>query len=454
MSNSAEHTQGSDHAPWVANLKHRKDPNRVSDLLTPHAGTIQRASDVPPDTVVAHVAREKPKGDAYAHDAQHARLNEPSYYDVPMLQPPVWEKSIAVYFWLGGISAGSFIVSRLASRFGGARYRDASRLASYVSLLALAPCPPLLIADLGDPMRFHHMLRIWKPTSPMNFGSWVLTGYGAPCAIEAVRQFLAARGDAVPPEERSRLTKLAENGKLIAVTDAAGLPLALLLATYTGILLSTTSNPLWCKNRWLAPLFVASAVSTSVEAVSLAVDVMTRGERSEAPQAALRRIDTVAHAAEGVALAGFLKEAGEKAAPLTTGAQKTSHHVAMGAIVAAEVLKLVPVPASMRKQKRIVTNALGLVGGLAVRWSMCRGGATSGNDPHAARVNSRARAEPSEANPYTRTPTTPNARSAAGAAPRAATLEREPSGDQRSPDATVLYSGPCFGGGVITRAWT
>ena len=71
-----------------------------------------------------------------------------------MLKPPVWESDIAVYFFLGGLSAGAYLLARSAERFGGERYRRLTQAGTVVAVLAAAPCAPLLIVDLGDPKRF------------------------------------------------------------------------------------------------------------------------------------------------------------------------------------------------------------------------------------------------------------------------------------------------------------
>ena len=113
-----------------------------------------RRSDLHPLTSAA----EKTASRTMPTAADPSRTPEPSYYDISLLQAPVWKWEIAIYFWLGGISGGAFVLSRLAERFGGERFRQVSTLASYVSLAALVPSPPLLIMDLGDPKRFHHML--------------------------------------------------------------------------------------------------------------------------------------------------------------------------------------------------------------------------------------------------------------------------------------------------------
>ena len=49
----------------------------------------------------------------------------------------------------------------------------------------------MLVLDLGDPLRFHHMLRVFKPSSPMSLGTWSLAAYSLPLtlivAIEAAQ---------------------------------------------------------------------------------------------------------------------------------------------------------------------------------------------------------------------------------------------------------------------------
>ena len=49
----------------------------------------------------------------------------------------------------------------------------------------------LLIIDLHTPSRFYNMLRIFRPTSPMSIGSYVLTSFGALSACLAAAQLRA-----------------------------------------------------------------------------------------------------------------------------------------------------------------------------------------------------------------------------------------------------------------------
>jgi formate-dependent nitrite reductase membrane component NrfD len=34
-----------------------------------------------------------------------------------------------------------------------------------------------LVFDLGDPIRFYHMLRVFKLRSPMSIGTWAVSGF-------------------------------------------------------------------------------------------------------------------------------------------------------------------------------------------------------------------------------------------------------------------------------------
>ena len=316
------------------------------------------------------------------------RDNEPvarTYYEVPMLKPPVWKWEIASYFFLGGISGGSFAISRMAGRFGGAKYADVRRLGTYAAFSAFLPCAPLLIADLGDRTRFHYMLRVFKPKSPMNFGAWVLSALGAFLSLAFLKELLLQRSNDRP----GKLLKAAGVG-IDAASDIAGVPLGLLLAGYTGVLLSTSTTPIWARNRWLGPLFSASAISTGAAAISLAAAARSgRRRRAERP---LKRIEMGARLVEAVMLGGFLAEAGKFAKPITHG--KYAPHLWGGAVGLGLALPLLlsALPARSDKSRRwlqIGGAAAALAGGFALRWAITLGGHTSSKDPQAARDSSR-----------------------------------------------------------------
>jgi formate-dependent nitrite reductase membrane component NrfD len=120
-----------------------------------------------------------------------------------------------------------------------------------VSLAAVVPCPPLLIADLGRPARFYNMLRIVKLRSPMSMGAWALMAFGN----------LAGAAVGADLLERRREARL---------LGAANAVIGGYLGSYTGVLLASTAVPLWARSRLaLGPIFVATATATGASACRL-----------------------------------------------------------------------------------------------------------------------------------------------------------------------------------------
>src|SRR5205814_8631215 len=101
---------------------------------------------------------------------------------------PFWRWEIIWYFFFGGLAAGTYIIASIASLFGSRDDRVVARTGYYLSLLALLPCPPLLIKDLGHPERFLNMLRIIKVRSPMSMGVYGLLSFSLFSGITAVIQ--------------------------------------------------------------------------------------------------------------------------------------------------------------------------------------------------------------------------------------------------------------------------
>jgi formate-dependent nitrite reductase membrane component NrfD len=297
-----------------------------------------------------------------------------------MLKPPVWKKLVAWYLFLGGVSGGAYVTARLAERFGGPRFRPVATVGTCVAAAAALPCAPLLIADLGDPKRFHHMLRVFKPESPMNLGAWVLTAYHGAGAAALTREWLRwGKPDA--QHESGGFVRNAAEGLLVATADFAGVPLALLLASYTGVLLTGGSTPVWCKNAWLPALFSASAISSGSAAVQLALEALTAAGvevGADTARGPLHTLHTAAHLAEVVTLVGYLSSL-ERSAPgrrLTGRAMGT-----LAAIAGSEILKRLPAETRAHSWLDIGSAALGLFGAYHLRSTLIKAGYESANDP-------------------------------------------------------------------------
>ena len=93
--------------------------------------------------------------------------------------PPHWEWYILLYFFFAGISGGAFVIGTMRRLWGSPADKAASRLAFIISFPLLLVCPILLTLDLGQPLRFWHMLvdstagtPVFKAYSPMSLGAW------------------------------------------------------------------------------------------------------------------------------------------------------------------------------------------------------------------------------------------------------------------------------------------
>ena len=129
-----------------------------------------------------------------------------------LLQSPHWPFLIDVYFFLGGLAGGAFVIATVASLLNARRHREVVRVGYYVALAALIPCPLILIVDLGVPSRFLNMLMRFNVDSPMSMGAWALLGFSV-CA------FLAALFTLL--EDLGRARDLARVKLVVGVIGAA-----------------------------------------------------------------------------------------------------------------------------------------------------------------------------------------------------------------------------------------
>src|SRR5437870_269387 len=102
-----------------------------------------------------------------------------TYYGLPLLKEHVWKAAIPAYFYVGGVAGASAALGAAATWSGspllGGLVRKTRLIAAGGAMVSAA----FLIEDLGRPSRFFNMLRVFRPTSPMSIGSWLLAGFGA-----------------------------------------------------------------------------------------------------------------------------------------------------------------------------------------------------------------------------------------------------------------------------------
>lgn len=178
---------------------------------------------------------------------------------------PNWRWWILLYFFLAGISGGSYAIATMLRLWGDRGDEDVVRLGYVVALAALVPCPVLLTVDLGQPVRFWHMMVNTTPGadplnfkywSPMSVGVWALLVYSVFAFVFFVES-IALDG---------RIGWLAWVPRLLAGTAGRilaliGSALGLFIATYTGVLLMVSNQPIWSDSFALGGLFLASGLS-------------------------------------------------------------------------------------------------------------------------------------------------------------------------------------------------
>jgi hypothetical protein len=291
------------------------------------------------------------------------RAKPSSYYGQPVLKRPVWKPEVPMYFFAGGLAGAS---AGLAFAAGASGNRELERRAWRNALIALGISPPLLISDLGRPERFLNMLRLFKVSSPMSVGSWILAGYGAATGVAA----------------GSELT-----GLFPAVGRAAKLPSALLglpLATYTAGLLANTAVPVWHGARYTLPLvFAGGSAASAGAAATIATPSVHAGPA--------RRL-AVGGAAVAVGGAFVMERAlGDLGEPYRQGAAgKLSRAAGTLCFAGAGLI------ATRGRHSRAAAVAGGAVltaGVICERWAVFRAGFQSAADPKYTVGPQRARVE-------------------------------------------------------------
>ena len=172
---------------------------------------------------------------------------------------PSWTILVGLDILLNNLSIGLFLVVTVASLLAPAHFKPLTAVAYPVALFLLAVDLALLVSDLGDPLRFHHMLRVFKPTAPMSVGTWSLTLYSLCLALPALLGVLtwpiaAGVRALLPAALWDGLTLLAGLLAIIGLLPAMGGVL------YKGVLFSTTSQPGWQHARWFGAYITNSAV--------------------------------------------------------------------------------------------------------------------------------------------------------------------------------------------------
>ncbi|MFE6401037.1 NrfD/PsrC family molybdoenzyme membrane anchor subunit [Streptomyces alboflavus] len=274
-----------------------------------------------------------------------------SYYGRPVIKAPSWQaRDIAGYFFFGGLAGAGSVFAAAAQLTGRGHTATALKVSSLVGVsLSVAA----LVHDLGRPARFAYMLRVFKPTSPMSVGSWLLSAYGP------------AAGAAAASAVTGRLPRAG------AVATGTAAVLGPAVAAYTGVLAADTAVPAWHgAHRELPYLFTASATAA---AAGMALVAGPASENSPARCAA-----GLAALADSVVMKATERRLGTVAETYRRGRAGTLLRTAQALTLAGATGAVV----LGRGRRAAVVSGLALLAGSAcTRFGVFAAGVASARDP-------------------------------------------------------------------------
>jgi hypothetical protein len=284
-----------------------------------------------------------------------------SYYGRPIIKAPVWKNpDVPLYLFLGGLAGSSSVLAAMASATDRPTLRRAGRYAAVGSAMGGTV---FLIHDLHRPSRFLHMLRVFKPTSPLSVGSWILSPFAAfataTAGAEALESYLGGR-------RGGRFVKRAG--------DAAGVASAVVgpaLATYTAVLFSNTAVPTWHEaHRHLPVLFAGSSA-----AAGGGFGLLFASTRDNEPAA---RLAVVGAAVELATDRKMTQDLGMLADVYEKGRAKTLMTLSKACLAAGAVGAVVGL---RRRWSAALSGAALMAGSALTRFAVFDAGIASANDP-------------------------------------------------------------------------
>jgi hypothetical protein len=292
-----------------------------------------------------------------------------SYYGKPIIKPPVWEaRDIAGYFFLGGLAGGSSLLAAGADLTGRTELSRAAKAGAFAAItLSLAA----LVHDLGRPARFVNMMRVFKVTSPMSVGTWLLGGYAPAVGLAAATALTG------------RLPRLGA-----AATAGAAL-LGPAVAAYTAALVSDTAVPAWHDGyREMPFVFTGSAAMAAGGLGLLAAPAAESGPA--------RNLALLGAAVETAAVERMTRRIGMTAEPYHTGRGgaylRVSKVLAVLGAAGAALSGTPLVPAGRpRRLAAAVSGAALISASAATRWGVFHAGMASARDPKYTVVPQRQR---------------------------------------------------------------
>jgi formate-dependent nitrite reductase membrane component NrfD len=287
--------------------------------------------------------------------------SSPSYYDQPMLKPPVWIWSIPAYFYVGGVAGVGATLGAAAQLMAPDTMRSLVVRSRWVATIGGAISSALLIHDLGRPSRFLNMLRVFRISSPMSMGSWILSIFSS-----------AAGAAALAPYGPRLLRPLGEAAGVVAGLFGLG------LSGYTGVLISQTAVPVWQQSYRTNPvLFLASGAA----AAGSFFEFFRLNARESRAVERFALMGKLLELAAALVLETEARRVSRVGRPLQEGFSGFLWRAAKVTIVAGIVVSVLP---GKSRAKSAVSGVLGSAASLFVRFGIFFAGKASARDPRAS----------------------------------------------------------------------
>jgi formate-dependent nitrite reductase membrane component NrfD len=321
-------------------------------------------------------AQQQASGAADKHIRQDAqtwtRLPEPdpidpTYYDRPLLNESVWSWAIPTYYYVGGLAGGSLVLGAAAQCAGSDQLNRLTKRCHWIGFIGCCISGALLVYDLGKPMRFLNMLRVFRPTSPMNMGAWILTGTSGGAMAALLLQ--------------GRDTPLQAIGE--AAGYFAGL-MGLALATYTGVLVSNTAVPVWQASRRVLPILFAASAMTSVGSFFELVD---QDSHESNITKVFGTIGEVAELTASIVTEYQASSVSRVGRPFRRGVSGVMWRTAAILTASSVVISMV---GKETRPKKLASGVLGTLGSLLMRFAVEQAGKASTRDARASFHSQRA----------------------------------------------------------------
>lgn len=284
-----------------------------------------------------------------------------SYYGRQILKSPTWARlDIAGYLFGGGFAAAASSMAALADVSG---HRSLVRIGRLTAAAGMGASLVGLVHDLGRPERFTNMLRVFKPTSPMSVGTYIISPFSG-------LAFAAAAGDVT--------------GKLPTLTRIAGAGAAVIapaVATYTAVLVADTAVPAWHETyRQLPFVFAGSAVLAGGS-----IGTLLGATEDSGPSRRMMVIGGAVELGAGEVMERSLGVVGENFHQGRAGAlMKAAKASSAAAVVGAMLARRFPVLGRL-------AGVLGIAGSVLTRFGIFEAGIQSTEDPRYVVVPQRER---------------------------------------------------------------